>query len=1147
SAVVFLLDEQQGELNAHLESMIGVSDESVEKFSTLYTDDPQYRYTVTGSQREFMTGHLSTDRRLVGFYRPMVDVSDMESALVVPLVIRERSVGEIMLASREADFFNSYDLQVVLTVAGQLATVIEEFSVTEQTDESLRARVEQLTSLARVTRELNVSQDLSHLLRIVYEEGLRLSKADCGTITLFEFDSETQSLETAMVLGCARGEDLTEIELAVIQSGEPALVEDAEAEGQHASHEGVRSALVAPIAHRGKTVGLFHLHSMLPDHFDENILDVVQTLAVQAAIAFGNAYRFQEQSHQGELLRRRANTLSSFLDTTGQFDIGQSLEAALEKLARGIRAATPFDTVLMSVYEPETGLLRRVTGIGIPETTLQELKDRKQPLVSIQQLLKDEFKIGGAHYIPADQMPIVPADVHMVTLDENERVDGQDSWAANDFLLFLLQDKDGNPLGLISLDQPRDGRRPDLAAIETIEIFAAQTALVISTQTKVRDLQEQVTALSAGIERQQRLLHISQNDLPILLHKDLEQMITVQNLDRRARRIRAGLQITESVSRQLDSASALQALGREILTHLGMSTALVAEETVEGPRLIHVMGNVPRATNPEALFGQRNPLRSCLQSGKAQLVMNLDDDDEWRDTALLTALHTKSFFSLPIKVEGKVVAAVLAVNQEPMLDLSEDDQQVYFQIARQSSVILQNIELLTSARRRLQEVRLLLDFSSRLSGLGPSNIVEALLESALRVIPAAHAGILLLWDERRELLVPQVAQHYADSESMLGITYKSGEALPGKTFADRTARHVDEVDFARDYTLSAAHLLRYRQATGGRLPISSLLIPVQTGDRCLGVLVLDNFNKTNAFHTEDETLLLSLAQQVALSLENLRLVDATAERAGQLQALNDVAATMTASLQSGELIDSLLEQFSIVIPFDTATLWLHEGDQLRVAAARGFADSEDRLDLTVAVSDSMLFAEMIRTGEGVAIPDVRHDARFPSLVEAEHLSWMGIPLISKGDMIGTIALEKTEANFYNLTHLQVATTFASQAAVALENARLYADSLGRAAELDERSQRLALLNRFSSELSGSLKADQVLWMTADELLRALDASQVSVVTLERGQVILKDVLPDAKRMTQGDLPQPLPETPLFGRLRESLGMFTTDDVQSEAE
>ncbi len=111
-------------------------------------------------------------------------------------------------------------------------------------------------------------------------------------------------------------------------------------------------------------------------------------------------------------------------------------------------------------------------------------------------------------------------------------------------------------------------------------------------------------------------------------------MISIRNLEQSARRIRAGLEITEMVNRQVDGPSALQALGREILTRLEMSASIVAENTPEGPRLLHMLGNIPRGTNPEALFGQRNPLRTSLQTGETILVMNLEQNSMWRDTPL---------------------------------------------------------------------------------------------------------------------------------------------------------------------------------------------------------------------------------------------------------------------------------------------------------------------------------------------------------------------------------------------------------------------------------------------------------------------------------------------------------------------------------
>ena len=1140
---IFLLDEQVGELRLHRESVVGASADSAGPLARLHVDEPQYRYTVSGSQKPFLSGRLSSDRRILPVYRPLVTTLQVESAIVVPLLIRDRSLGELMLGSRKAEYFNNYDLQVVSTAAGQLASAIEDAARATQTDEDLRRRVEQLTSLARVSRELNSMVDLKSLLEVVRDESLRATSADCGTILLLDTNVSTKPPPVILSLGCSLPDVLPSLDRTVIENGEPQLVNSYAEIGETPIHDGVRSALVVPIISQGKTAGLIHLHSNQTGFFDQTSLDIAQTLASHAAVALGNVQRYQEQRQRSELLRRRADTLVKVTEVSYALNFEQPLDQLLRAIANSICEATPFQAVLVSVYESETGLLRRVSGLGFTPETLAELMSRKQPLSSVQQMLKSQFRISRSYFIPVDEAPIIPADVHMITLEQNGKAaKSPNRWDPDDILIVPLTDSQGAPLGLMSFDKPRDGLRPDRATIETLEIFAAQASLAIANHSRFIQLRTKAESLTAGIERQQRLISLTQNDLPILLRKDLDQTIAIQNLDQRGQRVRAGLAITESVSRQLDSSSALQALGRETLTQLGMSVAMVAETSGEGPRLLHVLGSVPRATSPEALFGQRNPLRACLQSGEAILISNLDENLEWRETPLLSALRAKALICLPIRIDKQTVAAMLAVSPEPMPTFTDEDLQVYHQIARQTSVILQNISLLNETRRRLQEVNLLLDFSRQLRGLDAERIVKALLESARRALNSAHAGVVLIWDEHGNQLFPHAVSGYADNETMKRIAYHAGESLPGQVFETKRPMRVDEVQFTRDYVLSTESLLLYRQATGGRLPVSSLLIPIQSGDQSVGVLVLDNFNTPSAFTQEDETLLLSLSQQVGLSLQNVRLVQTIQERATQLESLTNAATTLTASLQSDELVTALLDQLEPVIPYDTATLWLREKNRLNVAAARGFPDTERRLGLTIAMEDSALFKEMIRTGQAILVGDVRLDPRFPQL-EAPRLSWLGMPLISKNEVIGVLALEKWQSYFYNRENLQVGTTFASQAAIALENARLFEDSMSRASELDQRSQRLALLNRFSSALSGLLEEGKILQLTAQELMDALNAPLVSVVMFERGNAVWQYALPS----TKAKLPKVLPEAPIFRRLKESLGVFVTDSVGTESD
>ncbi len=1143
AASIFLLDEARGDLRIQQAALSGFTQQAAASFPNLVLDDPEFHNTAAGSLHAIISGRLSIDPQLLSFYRPLVTELGLESVLIVPLVLHEKSLGELMLGSRKTDLFNDYDLQVLNTAAAQLAAAIESSRLVSQTDESLRRRVDQLTSVARVSREMGASLSVENLLQVIHRETLRSTGADCGSIILLDNEQAALSPLVLQYEGCPSGAELSALNRTAIENNQPVLIPDFNQEGFASPHDGIRTALIVPISLRGKVLGLIELHSASPSTFDANALETTQTLAIQTAISLNNARQYHEEHQQGELLRRRAETLNKFSSASFSFSLQQPLEEALTSIAQGIQDSTPFHIVLISLYEPDTEMLRRVSGVGLAPETLSELFGRKQPLNSLRQLMKQEFKVGRSYYIPADKTPVIPSDIHYVYAGQySEAQARQNVWNRDDFLFVPLEDHEGHPLGLISLDDPDDGQAPDRATLDSLELFAAQASQLINNHLQFGELHGRIDSLTSGLQRQQKLLKVTQNDLPVLLRKDLEQTISMHNLDHRAQRVRAGLAITESVSHQLDASSALLALGRETLTQLGMSIALVAENTPEGPRLIHVLGSIPRPSNPEALFGQRNPLRAVLQTGEPILVSNLEDNDEWRDSPLLGQMHAKCVVCLPVIVENRPIAAMLALNPEPMPDLNEEDRQVFFQISRQTSVVLQNISLLSETRRRLQEVNLLLEFSRRLSGLDPNQIVKALLDSGRRVLQAAHAGAVLLWNEQSQSLEAGVISGYADNESMMRITYRRGEALPGTIFASGKPRRIDEVNFSRDYILASESLGFYRQGTGGRLPVSSLMVPIMAGELGIGLLIMDNFNTISAFRPEDEELMVSLSQQVALSLQNVRLVHAMTERAGQLQALNDVGTVMTSSLRSDDLVAALLEQLVPVLPLDTATLWLRDKDRLTVAAARGFPDTEKRLGLTIAVSDSALFREMIKSGQPISVGDVREDLRFPS-VEAPRLSWLGIPMIAKGELIGLIALEKWQAHFYTSEQIQLGTTFASQAAIALENANLYEDSLSHAAELDERSQRLALLNRFSSSFGGLLDAGQILNLTAEELQQALNITKVSAVTFDRGQARCIAAFPNIGQA----LPLMLPDAPLFARLRESNGIFITEKVKAEPD
>lgn len=1151
SGAIFLLNDQRYELLLHKESLLGISSDSLLRFPRVHMDDPIFRNTVSLSQHIITFGLTNEPTSPPEFYDSLFKAMGARSAIAVPVTIRDRGIGEILLGSKEENFFSQADIELALTSAGQVAGAIERSSLYTQTDESLRRRVEQLTSLTRISQELNSSLDLKHLLKLVYNEAVYNTGADCGSILLFDVDDiSLKQPRIAFQVGDVSSGALLDIERVVLKTGEPLIIPNFAQSEYTPPHPGIVTALIVPIGYQDHIVGLVHMHARTPQRFDQESVEIAQTLAVQAAIALGNAQRYHDQVQRNIQLNQGMEILAKLLETSQALRESQPLEHALTLIAEGIQEATPFEVVLVSVYDQEIEAFRRITSTGIPPATMKELVAHTVPWKQIQTLLLPEFQIHHSYFIPEDKSPIFPPEIHSVSLltPEDTKNSNGNHWHPDDVLMVPLYNHDNQtPLGLISVDAPRNGLRPDRASIEAVEIFANQAALTIERHFKITSLQTRVVSLEDEVHRAQQAAQIAQTQLPFFLHKDLEQTLSIQRLNLRSRRIQAVLAIIEAINRQTDRKAIFRALGEALIRHMEVDIVLIAEPTRRGPDLSHALGKIPEGTNSQALLGQRNPLRHCLRNNISIFAANMSSPagQEWQSSPLLAQMKAESFFCFPVASPTDptgVQAAILGLSFAPVAEFSPEDQHIFTLIADEISITLQNLSLLEETRQRLREVDLLLDFSRQLGSLNPDEIMRSLVDSVLRVVIGAQAAMIALWDSKQELLIPKAVSGYKNQQRIMEITYHTGEALPGQVFAEGTPRRVDEVDFARDYNLTAENLLRYQEATAGYVPLSSMLIPIRAREEKLGIIVLDNFTTNAAFSEEDQALITSLVQQTGLILENARLFQAAEQRAHQLQTLTSVSTTITSNLQVDTIIVSLLEQLQSVIPFETGTFWLRQGNFLTIRAAQGFEDNENRVGLRVVLEDSRLLNEMIITGQAIHVPNVNNDDRFPAWIEYKLLSWLGIPLLSKGEVVGVIALEKQEAGFYTSEHIQAATTFAGQAAVALENARLFEESQQRTEELNQRTERLDMLNRLSTRFSASLDPDEIIAFTLEQIERAIQCSVVSAITIqEKGTAFLVNETPSY----EAKLPSRFEGEALLAHLRESEGAFISSDVSSE--
>jgi len=223
---------------------------------------------------------------------------------------------------------------------------------------------------------------------------------------------------------------------------------------------------------------------------------------------------------------------------------------------------------------------------------------------------------------------------------------------------------------------------------------------------------------------------------------------------------------------------------------------------------------------------------------------------------------------------------------------------------------------------------------------------------------------------------------------------------------------------------------------------SQLLLPLRIADKIIGVLeILDQ--RLNAFQEEDVILLRSLADQVTIAIRNASLYEGERTRRKLAETLYQVGQALSTTLDLAEVLDLILHQLSEIVPADRAVLMLLEGEELEVVAAREVWPASPVPQLRLQLKENSVFEQVCRLQKPLAISDITQREDWKQLSGLEQArSWLGIPLIRSNETTGMLALSRETLEPYSISEVTLAQTFAGQAAVALENARLY-DNLAR--------------------------------------------------------------------------------------------------------
>jgi diguanylate cyclase (GGDEF)-like protein len=220
-------------------------------------------------------------------------------------------------------------------------------------------------------------------------------------------------------------------------------------------------------------------------------------------------------------------------------------------------------------------------------------------------------------------------------------------------------------------------------------------------------------------------------------------------------------------------------------------------------------------------------------------------------------------------------------------------------------------------------------------------------------------------------------------------------------------------------------------------PSKSLLaLPLIAMEKKLGA-VLVSFDNYHHFETEEVQVCEQAAALIALALEKFQAVEDARRRADTSESLRKAGIAVAERSDLNDTVNHILEQLKQMVFYDSASVQLLEDNELHIVGGSGWKDPKEIADIHFPIPGNNPNTVVIETGKPYYLPDAGKDYEQFNQPPHDHIrSWLGVPMSVQEKLIGLMAIDSKEINGFNEQDIMIASEFANQVAIALENARI---------------------------------------------------------------------------------------------------------------
>ncbi|MEP7208424.1 MAG: GAF domain-containing protein, partial [Casimicrobiaceae bacterium] len=943
--------------------------------------------------------------------RENAGLTGFRAVLAVPLARNAEAYGAIFLWRREAGLFAPDQVALVQTFAQQAAIAIDNVRLFNETREAL----EQQTAISEILHIISSSPtDVQPVLEAVAQRAAHLCDATVATVMLVDgrvlrpmtaFAADGGSSPTPDYLipldrSYISGRAAVDCSTVALADALPLIGSEFAGARDNQQQLGFRAALAVPLLRDSEAYGVIYLYRREPRPFAPTQITLVETFARQAAIAIENVRLFNATREALEQQTAIGDILRVIARSPG--DVQPMLDAVAQ------RAMKLCDAAQASILLVQGGAMRFAAGYGQMQTFVA---DDVIPLT----------RGSTAGRAVLDEVAINEHD--MLTLVDSEYPDSRPFQRRFGFRAVMAVPlmRERHAIGAITIwrMEPKAFTEKQLAVVKT---FADQAAIAIENVRLFNETKEALDQQRASAEVLTAISNSIANTKPVF-------DAIIQGCQRLFEGNLVGLMLV-----------------RDGMIELG---------AYAGPGVDALRALYPRPVDCESASGVAIQNREVVSYADINAA---DVPRQAREAA--RGMGFKSITAAPMLFEGRAIGA-LWVARDVKGTLGEKQIALLRSFAEQAVIAIQNARLFNETNEALERQTAIAEVLRTISG-SPTDVqpvLDAIAERAARLCDAAAASLYVKEHEvLRHLASRGPGAVPVEVVDELPI---DGDSISGRAFQSRETQQVTDMlaesaRYPRSYAIA--------QESGHR---SIVVVPLLREGTAFGTILLRR-SEVRPFSDREIALLRTFGDQAAIAIENVRLFNETREALDQQRASGEVLAAISSSIADTQpVFEKILASCERLFAGKVGSITIvDEHGMVHLGAYHGSGREEVAGLFPFRLDASSATGRSIERRAVLHYPDIDGDPDVPAIARAGWVrqglrALIVAPMIWEDRGIGAIFVGREDPGPYTEKEITLLKTFADQAVIAIQNARLFH-------EIDEKSRQLEIANQHKSEFLANM-------------------------------------------------------------------------------